>query len=223
MPPIVSIVGKSSTGKTTFLEKLIREITDRGYKVATIKHSHHSISFDQPNKDSWRHAQAGAAATMVSSTTEIQVIKRVTWELSIDELARNLGEDYDIILTEGFSRGSAPKVEIHRKEAGPLLENAQKLFAVVTDEPLETETKQFATGDVKGVVDLLEEKFIRPNRERVSLYVNGEAIPLSMDPHQIIDSVLTALSSGLKGGFNEIASLEFRYRTNQAIPKKMTK
>ena len=223
MPPIVSIVGKSSTGKTTFLEKLIREITDRGYKVATIKHSHHSISFDQPNKDSWRHAQAGAAATMVSSTTEIQVIKRVTWELSIDELARNLGEDYDIILTEGFSRGSAPKVEIHRKEAGPLLENAQKLFAVVTDEPLETETKQFATDDVKGVVDLLEEKFIRPNLERVSLYVNGEAVPLSMDPHQIIDRVLTALSSSLKGGSNEIASLEFRYRTNQAIPKKMTK
>ena len=223
MPPIVSIVGKSSTGKTTFLEKLIREITDRGYKVATIKHSHHSISFDQPNKDSWRHAQAGAVATMVSSTTEIQVIKRVTGELSIDELARNLGEDYDIILTEGFSRGSAPKVEIHRKEAGPLLENAQKLFAVVTDEPLETETKQFATDDVKGVVDLLEEKFIRPNRERVSLYVNGEAIPTSMEPHQIIDRVLIALSSSLKSGLNEIASLEFRYRTNQAIPKKMTK
>ncbi len=179
MPPIVSIVGKSSTGKTTFLEKLIREITGRGYKVATIKHSHHSISFDQPNKDSWRHARAGAAATMVSSTTSTQVIRSVARELSIDELARNLGEDYDIILTEGFSRGNAPKIEIHRKEAGPLLENAKKLFAVVTDEPLETESKQFGMDDVKGVVDLLEEKFIRPNRERVTLYVNGEAIPLS--------------------------------------------
>ena len=116
MPPIVSIVGKSSTGKTTFLEKLIGEISSRGYKVATIKHSHHAISFDQPNKDSWRHAQAGASATMVSSTSEIQVIKPITEELTIDQLARQLGEDYDLILTEGFSRGNAPKIEIHRKK-----------------------------------------------------------------------------------------------------------
>jgi molybdopterin-guanine dinucleotide biosynthesis protein B len=210
MPPIISIVGKSSTGKTTVLEKLIREITNRGYKVATVKHSHHSISFDQPNKDSWRHAQAGAAATMVSSTTEIQIIKPVPRECTIDELARNLGEDFDLVLTEGFSRGNAPKIEIHRKEAGPLLENAQKLFAVVTDEPLETEAKQFATENVKGVVDLLEEKFLRPNRERASLYVNGEIVPLTTLPRQTLNKVLTDLVDSLKG-VNEVKSLEFRY------------
>ena len=163
MPPIVSIVGKSSTGKTTFLEKLIRELSSRGYRVATIKHSHHSISFDQPNKDSWRHARAGAAATMTSSTTEIQIIKPVPRELTVEELARHLGEDYDIILSEGFSRGNAPKVEIHRKDAGPLLESASNLFAVVTDEPLETEARQFSLEDVKGVADLLEARFIKSN------------------------------------------------------------
>ena len=210
MPPIISIVGKSSTGKTTFLEKLIREITGRGYKVATIKHSHHSISFDQPNKDSWRHAKAGATATMVSSTTEIQIIKPVPRELTIDELARNLGEDFDIILTEGFSRGNAPKVEIHRKDSGPLLENAQKLFAVVTDEFLETEAKQFSTEDVKGVVDLLEDKFLQPNRERASLYVNGENVPLAPLSRRIIDKFLADMVNSSKG-VKEVNSLEFRY------------
>jgi molybdopterin-guanine dinucleotide biosynthesis adapter protein len=210
MPPIVSIVGKSSSGKTTFLEKLIREITDRGYKVATIKHSHHSISFDDPNKDSWRHARAGAVATMVSSTTEIQMIKPIEKELTVEELAQNLGDDYDIILSEGFSRGNAPKVEIHRKESGPLLENASNLFAVATDEPLETEAKQFALEDVKGVADLLEEDFIKPNRERVSLYVNGQTIPLSAFPSQIIANMLVAIAESLKG-VKKIDSLEFRY------------
>lgn len=161
MPPVVSIVGKSSTGKTTFLEKLISELAGRGYRVATIKHSHHSISFDQPNKDSWRHAKAGAAATMVSSTTEIQIIKPVPRELTIEELAHHLGDDYDIILSEGFSRGNAPKVEVHRKDAGPLLEVASNLIAVVTDEPLDTDAAQFAAGDVKGVTDLLVELFIK--------------------------------------------------------------
>jgi molybdopterin-guanine dinucleotide biosynthesis adapter protein len=161
MPPIISIVGKSSTGKTTFLEKLIRELSQRGYRVATIKHSHHSISFDNPNKDSWRHARAGAVATMVSSTTEIQIIKPVSRELTVEELASHLGEDYDVILSEGFSRGNAPKVEIHRKATGPLLDTASNLFAIVTDEPLDTDAKQFAPQDVDGVADLIIEKFIK--------------------------------------------------------------
>lgn len=210
MPPIISIVGKSSTGKTTFLEKLIRELSGRGYKVATIKHSHHSISFDSPNKDSWRHAQAGAVTTMVSSTTEIQVIKPVPREQTAEELARNLGEEYDIILTEGFSRGQAPKVEIHRKEAGPLLESASNLVAVVTDEPLDTEVPQFGLEDVKKVADLLEKDYILPDRERVSLYVNGENIPLSGFPRQIIINLLLAMANSLKG-VSEIDSLDFRY------------
>lgn len=166
MPPIISIVGKSSTGKTTFLEKLISELTHRGYRVATIKHSHHSISFDNPNKDSWRHAQAGAVATMVSSTTELQIIKPVPRELTVEELARHLGDDYDIILSEGFSRGKAPKVEVHRKEAGPLLDVAANLFAVVTDEPLDTDAKQFALDDIKGITDLIIENFIKTEKNK---------------------------------------------------------
>jgi molybdopterin-guanine dinucleotide biosynthesis adapter protein len=214
MPPIVSIVGKSSTGKTTFLEKLLRELTGRGYKVATIKHSHHSLTFDDPSKDSFRHAGAGAAATMVSSTTSFQIIKPLEKELTIDGLARHLGEEYDLILTEGFSRGNAPKVEIHRKEAGPLLEVATNLFAVVTDEVLDTEAKQFGLEDVKGVADLIAEKFIKPNRERASLYVNGEKASLSEFPREKVMDLMLGLASNLKG-VKEIHNLEFRFQKDE--------
>lgn len=182
MPPVVSIVGKSSTGKTTFLEKLLRELSGRGYKVATIKHSHHSIDFHDPRKDSYRHSQAGAAATLVSSTTSFQIIKPVPQELTIDQLVRHFGDEFDLILTEGFSRGNAPKIEIHRKEAGPLLEVASNLFAAVTDEPLEVEVQQFGLEDVKGVADLIEAKFIRPNHQRISLYVNGIKVETNSAP-----------------------------------------
>jgi molybdopterin-guanine dinucleotide biosynthesis protein B len=216
VPLVISIVGKSSTGKTTFLEKLIREITARGYKLATIKHSHHSIKFDDPSKDSWRHAEAGAAATMVSSTTEIQIIKPIPQELTVEELARYLGEDYDIILTEGFSRGDAPKIEVHRKEAGPLLENASRLFAVVTDEPLETEAKQFGLEAVRGVADLLEEAYIKPNLERASLYINGRQVPLSRLPAGVLEDVLKTVAAGMPADFGqkgpeEVYRLELRY------------
>jgi molybdopterin-guanine dinucleotide biosynthesis adapter protein len=214
MTPILSIVGKSSSGKTTFLEKLIREITDRGYKVATIKHSHHSISFDQPNKDSWRHAQSGALTTMVSSTTSIQIIKPVEKEQTVDELARNLGEDFDIILSEGFSRGSAPKIEVHRKEAGPLLENASNLIAIATDEPLDTDIRQFALEDIKGVVSLIEEKYLKPERERASFFVNGKKIQLPKSEAEKIKNSLVGFAKELEG-VKEVETLEFRYQAKK--------
>ncbi len=210
MPPVVSIVGKSSTGKTTFLEKLIREITARGYKVATIKHSHHSISFDNPKKDSYRHSQAGAAITMVSSTTSFQIIKQLPREFTVDELARNLNEEYDLVLTEGFSRGDAPKVEVHRKEAGPLLEVASNLFAIATDEPLDTDVRQFALDDVKGVASLIEEMYLRPNRERLSVYINGVKASLPNSSQQMIINNLKELAGSLPDA-EEIHDLEFRY------------
>ena len=214
MPPIISIVGKSSSGKTTFLEKLIREITNRGYKIATIKHSHHSIDFDQPNKDSWRHAQSGASATMVSSTTSIQIIKPVERELNIDELARYMGEDFDLVLSEGFSRGNAPKVEVHRKEAGPLLENASNLIAVATDEPLDTEVKQFSLEDVKGIASLIEEKFLKPSRERVSLFINGEKIELSKSAYEAIKNSVLGFVKELEG-VKEVETLELHYHAKK--------
>ena len=211
MPPIVSIVGKSGSGKTTFLEKLIREMALRGYKIATIKHTHHEISFDQPNKDSWRHAQAGAAVTMCSSSKEIQIIQPVGPQVSVEELARHFGEEYDLVLTEGFSgKGRIPKIEIHRKEANLPLLNPENLIAMLTDEPLRTAVKQYALDDVKGVADLLEGTYLKPDGEHVSLYVNGEQVPSADIPRPIIGSILRAVSDNLKGV--KVDSLEYRYR-----------
>ena len=192
-----------------FLEKLIREITNRGYKVATIKHSHHAISLINPIKI--------AGATLKPGLVPLWLVQPPKYRLSnrfpknsplMNSLA--IWARLDLILTEGFSRGNAPKVEIHRKEAGPLLENAQKLFAVITDEPLETEARQFSADDVKGVVDLFEEKFLRPSRERASLYVNGEIISLTGLPSRIMDKMLAGLADSLKT-VKEVNSLEFRY------------
>ncbi len=211
MPSVVSIVGKSNTGKTTFMVKLIAELAGRGYRVATIKHSHHAIEFDQPKKDSWRHAQAGSITRAVSATNAVSITRNVAKEPKIDDVVRLLGEDYDIILTEGFSRGDAPKIEIHRKELGTLLEDAKKLIAVVTDEPLEKKVRQFRPDDVKGVADLLEEGFIKPNRERISLYVNGAPVPLTLFPRQIITNIVLAMASNLRG-VDKIESLEIFYR-----------
>ncbi|MFC2055949.1 molybdopterin-guanine dinucleotide biosynthesis protein B [Chloroflexota bacterium] len=170
MPAIVSVIGSSNSGKTTLIEKLIRELKSRGYRVATIKHAPHGTTFDEPNKDSWRHLQAGSEATVVGSKDKLMLIKPVTSDITLDEIVRLLGENYDIILAEGFKQEKSPKIEVHRKGAGPLLGNIKKLIAIATDEPLETKTMQFSLEDIKGLADLIEEDFIKPRDDRLSLH-----------------------------------------------------
>jgi len=211
MPPIVSIVGKSKSGKTTLLEKLIGELKSRGYRVATVKHTPQEVTLDEPGKDSWRHTQAGSQATLISSPDKIALIKPTSGDLSLEQITYLLGEDYDIILTEGFRRGDAPKIEVHRKQAGPPLASVKKLIAIATDEPLETKARQFSIEDIKGLADLLEKGFIRPQRERLSLYVNRTPIALSSFPRQIISNILLALASSLKG-VKKVKSLDIFYR-----------
>ena len=207
MPPIVSVVGKSKSGKTTLIEKLIRELKSRGYRVATIKHTPQGVSFDEPGKDSWRHIQAGSEATAVSCPEKVVLVKPVTQNPTLDEIAHLLGEDYDIILAEGFKQGNTPKIEAHRKEAGTPLKDITKLIAIVTDEPLETRARQFSPEDINGLADLLEKGFINPQKERISLYVNNIPVSLTTFPKQIISSMLLAIVSCLKGT-GEIRSLQ---------------
>ncbi|MFC1918544.1 molybdopterin-guanine dinucleotide biosynthesis protein B [Chloroflexota bacterium] len=208
MPPIVSIVGNSESGKTTLIEKLIQELKSREYRVATIKHTHGAMTFDQPDKDSWRHLQAGSEATAVSSPDKVVLIRPVASDVPLDRLAQLFGEDYDIILAEGFKQDNAPKVEVYRKEAGPPLTGLKKLIAMVSDEAVETKARKFSTDDVSGLTDLLEEGFIRPRGERLSFYVNDVPITLTAFPKDIIINILLAVASSLKG-VGAIRNLKF--------------
>jgi molybdopterin-guanine dinucleotide biosynthesis protein MobB len=161
MPPIVSIIGESKSGKTTLIEKLISELKSRGYRTATMKHSIHSLSFDKPGKDSWRHIQAGSIATAIVSSDQVMITKPITGEPDLNEIAHLLGDDCDIILAEGFKQSQVPKIEVHRKAAGPPLTHVNNLVAIATDEPLETITSQFSLNDIKGLADFLENSYIR--------------------------------------------------------------
>jgi len=53
--PILSIVGRSNSGKTTLLEKLIAELTRQGLCIGTMINSHHHPDMDTLGKDSWRY------------------------------------------------------------------------------------------------------------------------------------------------------------------------
>ncbi|UCD09260.1 MAG: molybdopterin-guanine dinucleotide biosynthesis protein MobB [Dehalococcoidales bacterium] len=126
-------------------------------------------------------------------------------------MARLLGEDYDIILTEGFKQGPYPKIEVHRKEIGTPLTDIKNLIAIATNESLETDVRQFSIDDPKSIADFIEEEFIKPQGERLSLYVNDELITLSAFPGQIITNLLLAVANSLKG-VTKVKNLKIFYR-----------
>src|SRR4030066_1554380 len=116
MIPIISIVGKSDSGKTTLIEKLVPELTRRGYRVATVKHDVHGFEVDQEGKDSWRHKKAGAHTVVISSPQKIALIRDVEKDLTLEEIREKFIQDVDLILSEGYKKDIQPKTGVFRKE-----------------------------------------------------------------------------------------------------------
>jgi molybdopterin-guanine dinucleotide biosynthesis adapter protein len=161
--PIVSIVGRSNTGKTTLIEKLIPELRRRGYRVATIKHNIHGFDIDHEGKDSWRHKKAGARLTVIASPQRIAVIEDVSKDYELSELRDRYIRDVDIILSEGFKRNPHPKIEVVRSEMrhNPLSSREDNLIAIVSDEPVDRGVPCLDIDDTQGLVDLIEDRFLK--------------------------------------------------------------
>jgi len=166
-PPVVSIVAKSGTGKTTLLEKLIVEMKHRGYRVGAVKHDAHSFSIDHEGKDSWRLTQAGADTMLITSAAQIAMVKQnpQAQEPALSDTLAEFCDDLDIVLTEGFKRSSMPKIEVHRRARSERLlcrgeEHDPTLFAVASDTPLELDVPVYDINDACGLCDLIVARFL---------------------------------------------------------------
>jgi len=160
MTPIISIVGKSESGKTTLIEKLIPELKKRGYRIGTVKHALHGFQIDREGKDSFRHKAAGADTVVVVSPKSIAMVKNGGGE-TLDFVVKYFS-DMDLVITEGYKRENKPKIEVFRKarHAEPLCRDDNNLFALVTDDDLDLNVPRFGLEDIKGLADLIEKKFL---------------------------------------------------------------
>lgn len=156
---IVSIVGHSGAGKTTLMEKLVRELTARGRKVAAIKHAHHKVELDTVGKDSWRYKEAGAAMSLLLTRDALQLVADAEDRRTPHELAARFLGEADLVLAEGFSHAPGPKIEVLRQACGkpPRCALEDGLIALVTDMPeVYPALPHFGLEEVAAICDFIQ-------------------------------------------------------------------
>jgi molybdopterin-guanine dinucleotide biosynthesis protein MobB len=160
LPPILSFVGQSGSGKTTILVKLIPELKRRGYRIGTIKHTHHAPEEGGRGKDSARHKAAGAEAVIFASSQRITLVKDTPGDDPESLLPYFCG--MDLVITEGYKKQPRPKIEVFRKAVHPepLYRGQGDYIAMVTDANLPLAIRQFDPEDVAGLADFIEERFL---------------------------------------------------------------
>lgn len=168
-PAIFCVVGRSKTGKTTLIERLIPLFASRGIGVATVKHHHGPFEMDIEGKDTYRHKKAGARATMIVSEGTFGLVKDVEEEMGVRELAARYMNDVDLVIVEGYKKARLPKIEVYRYREGepPVAAGDEKLVALVSDQTIPAAMSAamssaavpvFLRDDVEGIVELLVEK-----------------------------------------------------------------
>ncbi len=137
---IFGMVGWSGSGKTTLLKLLLPELIGRGYRVSTMKHTHHSVELDKPGKDSYEHRRAGAHEVLITSSTRWALMHelRDQPEPAMDDLIARMSP-VDLLLIEGFKRHRHDKIEINRGATGkPLMcRDDPGIVAISSDQKLE--------------------------------------------------------------------------------------
>jgi molybdopterin-guanine dinucleotide biosynthesis protein MobB len=186
---LFSFVGSSGSGKTTFVEKLIKRLAERGYKVGAIKHDAHRFEIDKPGKDSYRFKEAGAKVVVISSSEKLAMVRvNSDNELDIHEIVLRYFGDVDIVITEGYKKSDIPKFEVYRIENGnePVMFDSPHLLGIITNAPEEQISKKltqagnssfiksgrkiFAIDDVEGVAGYIENKYLSEN---ITIKVSG--------------------------------------------------
>lgn len=158
MVPIVSIVGRTNSGKTTLIEQLVPALAARGWRVATIKRHHHGdFEADHPGKDSWRPARAGAVATALAGARRLALFQGLERELVPDEITRLFVTRPDLVLAEGYRNALFPKVEVIRVSQGlePLCRKQDELIALMTDGDWDLGVPRFALDEVDALAQHL--------------------------------------------------------------------
>lgn len=158
---VFGITGWKNSGKTTLTERLVAELTARGWRVSTVKHAHHEFDIDKQGTDSFRHRAAGAGEVAIVSGRRWALMHelRNEDEPSLDAILARLSP-CDLVLVEGYKREGHKKIEARRlqaKDTAPLAANDPNIAAIAADHPVSDERLPvFGIDDIAAIADFIE-------------------------------------------------------------------
>jgi molybdopterin-guanine dinucleotide biosynthesis protein B len=158
---ILCLVGRSNTGKTTLIERLIPLLAAKGITVATIKHHEQPFEIDYEGKDTHRHKKAGAKTAMIISSQRLAMVKDLDEPLTVEEIAGRYAGDVDLVIVEGYKAAELPKIEIYnvREDLPPVAAKDKDLVALVTDAPISASVPVFSRDDIEAITSFIILRF----------------------------------------------------------------
>ena len=155
---VFGITGWKNTGKTGLVERLVTELSFRGFTVSTIKHAHHSFDVDYQGRDSYRHREAGACEVLLSSGNRWALMHELRGadEMSLADLLTKL-TPVDVVLVEGFKTEGHEKLECHRASTSTMVIGRadDTIIAIASDIELDVELPFFDLNDTKVIADFM--------------------------------------------------------------------
>lgn len=219
MVPIISVVGLVKSGKTTFIEALVKELSRRKYRVGTLKHTSHSFEMDSEGKDSYRLKQSGSIVGGVFTDDSIGIVRDLENMQDLDRIIADVFSDMDLVIIEGYKLGKYPKIIVLKEKD---LENETKAYsddeiiAVVGEGKADTDLNFYGKYEVKKIAELLELEFIKPySIQEIDLYINNKPVLLNEFVQKIVKNIINAVIESLKGIDKKIKDIDLRYKAGK--------
>lgn len=212
-----SVAGKSNTGKTDLVQKIVKELKSKDYNVATLKHTKGDYSIDEEGKDTWKHRKAGSDLVIFSTSSETSFI--YDKKLDVKEILETLSEigEYDVLVIEGMKNADVPKVSTtssdiesdiefdgNIKEIVEWVEKNIELIEILNSLPkLDCgkcgfkNCRKMAESILKG--ENVIENCKKLNLELIDIKIDGEKLPISKFPSSLIQGGIIGMLKSLKG------------------------
>jgi len=165
-PPVITIIGRSNSGKTTLIERLTEHFTHKGFKIAIIKHMKHDFEMDHEGKDTFRYRKSGAVISSITNDRSMAIMADVPPGLTPLSAAESLFAHADMIFIEGHKERQGPKIEVVGDTKEPYLfeSGCGEVCAVVSDRKIDTGLPLFPRDAIPQIVKFIEETFMPKNR-----------------------------------------------------------
>ena len=154
---IIGVIGWKNSGKTYYVQEIIKKLRKKGYSVASIKHAHHEFDVDQPKTDSFLHRKAGSQQVIISSSKRWVKITELenSSEKNLTELLQQLSTT-DIVIVEGFKNDNHPKIEIIKEKSKNYLFNQiSNVVALISDIEVDSNIRKFKKNEIELIVKFI--------------------------------------------------------------------